>query len=928
MADAEMAFYRAIGSSSKSQADRKGSPNKSLKKYTYVRPGRGLDMALAAGKQLGPYHIETAVGAGGMGEVYRAHDTRLGRTVAIKVLPEGEYAGEEARRRFQREARVISGLSHPHICTIHDIGDEHGLQFIVMEYLEGETLGERLKRGALPAVQVLQYGIEIADALEKAHRARIIHRDLKPGNIMLTKSGIKLLDFGLARIVRGDSAPLMSGLTALPTEDTNITGAGAILGTLQYMAPEQLEGRESDARTDIFAFGAVLYEMVTGQRAFRGQSQASLIAAILSSEPATIIQLSPMSPPALDRVVRICLRKEPDERWQTAHDVRLQLEWIRDAGSQAGVPPVKVRHRVTRERAAWTVAALAVLLAALLAIFYVRQSPSPSREIRFTIDSDPDRTLTLLTAIALSPDGQQLAYGALDSTGKPALWLRRLDMFNVVRLEGSEGIAADGVSFLAWSQDSRSILAQTGGKLLRFSSAGGATETLCPLSGYPSSINRSGVILISKANSIARMSVGECTPIPVAQEAAAKYDYGLSWPQFLPDGKHFLVTAKRGNKRHDILLGALDSAQAELLIQDGSHPKFLESGFVLFSRHGYLMAQAFDPRHFRVTGEPFLAIKNKMQFADLGGWADFDVAPNGVIAWKEQYEPPTAVRWFSRSGQVQDVVTESGLVELPRLSSDNRILLVSRQNPRTHTSDAWSLDLQHGGWRRQTFRDAPGGTDCTWSADGQRFIYSSLTGRDAEMYLKFIGDTSEGTLLQTGVSGSKTIADWSRDGKSIVWLLNSSDGTVKDGIYGQSLAPPGKPFLLAENKVEDDLPRFSPDGHWIAFVDDSAGKREVHVRRFTNEATASVQVSSAGGNKPRWSRDGRQIFYRNDEWKLMAVPVSGSDELRFGKPQMVLQLPPNAEYEVSSDNRFLVSAPTGRLISPIMVVVNWRAKPE
>jgi len=885
-------------------------------------------MALGTGKRLGPYEIEVAIGAGGMGEVYRARDIRLGRTVAIKVLPEGEYAGEEARRRFQREARVVSGLSHPHICTIHDIGDEQGLQFIVMEYLEGDTLAERLERGALPTAQVLQYGIEIADALEKAHRARIIHRDLKPGNIMLTKSGIKLLDFGLARITRSDASPLMSALTARPTEDTNITGIGAILGTLQYMAPEQLEGRESDARTDIFAFGAVLYEMATGQRAFRGKSQASLIAAILSSEPVPMQQVSPMLPPALDRVVRTCLHKDPEDRWQTAHDVRLQLEWIRDAGSQAGVPRVKAQRRMTRERAAWTVAALAVVLTGVLAISHFGQSPSPSREVRFTVDSEADRTLTLLTPIALSPDGRQLAYGALDGSGKPALWLRRLDSFDVVRVEGSEGFAVDEVSFLAWTPDSRSILAQLGGKLLRFSSTGGATETLCPLAGYPASINRSGVILITKANSISRISAGDCTPIPVALDAATKYDYGVSWPQFLPDGKHFLVSAKRSNKRHDILLGVLDSAQAGVLIQDGSNPKFLESGFILFSRHGYLMAQAFDSRSLRVSGEPFLVIKNKMQFGDLGGWADFDVSPSGVIAWKEQYDPPTTLRWYSPNGLVQDVVTEPGLFDMPRLSPDNRTLLVSRQNPRTHTSDAWSLDLQHGGLRRQTSRDAPGGTLSTWSSDGRRFIYSSFTGRDFEMYLKSIGDSGDGTLLQTGVTGSKTIADWSWDGKSIVWLLESSDHSLKDGIYGQSLVPPGRPFLLAENRAdysqEDNLPRFSPDGRWIAFADSSNGKGEIHVRRFTDQAAASVQISSAGGKKPRWSRDGRKIFYRTDDWKLMAVPVSGSDELRFGKPQTVLQLPRDAEYEVGSDNRFLVSAPTGRLISPIMVIVNWR----
>jgi len=325
-------------------------------------------MALAAGTKLGPYEILAPLGAGGMGEVYRARDTRLERTVAIKTLSHGSASDPDLLRRFEREARLISALSHPHICTLFDVGHEGEINYLVMEYLEGETLAKRLERGPLPVSDVLQRGIEIADALEKAHRAGIIHRDLKPGNIILTKGGVKLLDFGLAKFAHSTPAPLVTALTAMPTQDHNITGAGTIVGTLQYMAPEQLEGKNSDAQTDIFAFGAVLYEMATGKRAFPAKSQASLIAAILSSEPIPITQLQPLTPPALDRVVRICLAKEPEDRWQNAHDLRLQLEWIRDAGSQAGVAPALAKHRINRERVAWTAAAFLVLIASLLSI--------------------------------------------------------------------------------------------------------------------------------------------------------------------------------------------------------------------------------------------------------------------------------------------------------------------------------------------------------------------------------------------------------------------------------------------------------------------------------------------------------------------------------------------------------------------------------
>ena len=392
--------------------------------------------ALPPGTVLSHFRILEKLGQGGMGEVYQARDTRLGRTVAIKILPEGHLAGEDARRRFQREARVLSGLSHPHICTIYDVGDEHGMQYIVMEYLEGETLAARLQRGRLPAAQTLQYAIEIADALEKAHRAGIVHRALKPANIMITKSGIKLLDFGLARMTRSESAPLISTLSRRTTEDDNITGAGTIVGTLQYMAPEQLEGRATDARTDIFAFGAVLYEMVTGQRAFQGSSQASLIAAILSSQPTPLLQLSPVSPPALDRLLHTCLEKDPEERCQSAHDVRLQLQWIRDAGSQAGVPASTAQPRITRKRAAWASAMLlAFMLAAALAMRYVQTATPVAPTLMFAVDTPPGYNLTVEAAI--SPDGSKLVFAATDDKGKRSLWLRPLDSLTSRRLEGS-----------------------------------------------------------------------------------------------------------------------------------------------------------------------------------------------------------------------------------------------------------------------------------------------------------------------------------------------------------------------------------------------------------------------------------------------------------------------------------------------------------
>ncbi|HLN58999.1 MAG TPA: protein kinase, partial [Thermoanaerobaculia bacterium] len=452
-------------------------------------------MALSAGTRLGPYEILASVGAGGMGEVYRARDTRLERTVAVKILPAHLSRSEEVRQRFEREAKTISSLSHPHICALYDVGNQDGTEYLVMEFLEGETLTDRLSRGALPLEQVLRCGIEIAEALDKAHRQGIVHRDLKPGNIMLTKSGVKLVDFGLAKIAtfgrpldaagREQAAasehPMAENLlTALPTMmgNMNLTQEGTILGTFQYMAPEQLEGKEADARSDIFAFGTVLYEMATGQKAFAGKSQASLIASILSAEPPAISTLSPMTPPAFDRVVRTCLAKDPDDRWQTAHDVMLQLKWIAEGGSQAGVPAPLVARRKSRERLAWGVAALLALSTVSLAALYLARPRVVARAVRSSILPPEKTTYHFISDAAgppaVSPDGLQIAFTARDSSAKAALWVRSLDSLAARELPGT-----NGAMYPFWSPDGRHIGFFADGKLKKIEAAGGPTLVLC-----------------------------------------------------------------------------------------------------------------------------------------------------------------------------------------------------------------------------------------------------------------------------------------------------------------------------------------------------------------------------------------------------------------------------------------------------------------
>jgi eukaryotic-like serine/threonine-protein kinase len=885
---------------------------------------------LLIGKTIAHFRVLEKLGAGGMGEVYRARDVRLDRIVAIKVLPRGELANEEAQRRFQREARLISKLSHPHICTIYDVGSEGGLQFIVMEYLEGETLASRLARGPLPFAQILQHGIEIADALEKAHRAGIIHRDLKPGNIMLTKAGAKLLDFGLARIARPEPAATMSAIAGQPTVESAVTGIGSIVGTLQYMAPEQLEGRETDARTDIFAFGSVLYEMATGQRAFQGKSQANVIAAILSSEPTPLLQLSPLSPPALDRLVRTCLAKDPDQRLQNVHDIRVQLEWIRDAGSQAGVAPVTAKRRITRKRVAWSSAAvLLVASAATLGKFYLQPHSKPQSRVMVAIDPPQGYKMGDLEGdnpIALSPDGAQVAYAAHDSKGTISLWVRSLDSLSSRRLEGSESSA--GQYSFVWSPDSKGVFANVKGKLVKLSAVGGANVTLCDsFDGAPSSVNDEGTVLSWTAppTTVFSVSAADCTPRPHSPSENSDTLTGYAYPHFLPDGNHFLFAAIAKNKHHDLLVGVLDSPKSQLLVRDGSFPKYIYDGHVLFSRDGYLMAVKFDARSLRINGEPFLAYPNQLGFFAAFGWAAFDASRNGTISAVEQNIPPSLLRWYSRSGQVLQTLGEPEFRGSTRLSTNQTRVAFTTEDMRTHASEIWTLDLAHGTRKRETFRELVGGVWIAISPTDERLLCSVLVHGRLEMFLKEAGTTGDWKLIQTGLQGSKYIGDFSPDGNSIVYVLEPQNQREL-GIYGQSLAG-SKPFLVVRATGIVEPPRLSYDGKWVAYESTDSGTSEVYVRSFSPGAATSIQVSSGGGHDPRWSRDGKELFYRTADGHIAAVPVINLKQSRFGKPKILFQIGEGAGYDTIDGQRFLVDEPSGKTPSPLFVITNWKPKP-
>ena len=556
-------------------------------------------MPLGPGAQLGPYEVLAPLGAGGMGEVYRARDTRLDRTVAVKVLPGHLAANPDLRQRFEREARAVSSLNHPHICALFDVGQQDGTDYLVMEYLEGETLADRLGRGPLPTDQVLRNGIEIADALDRAHRQGIVHRDLKPGNVMLTKSGTKLLDFGLAKLQTALPAPAASVLSAMATAHRPLTEAGTVLGTFQYMAPEQLEGKEADARTDLFALGTILYEMATGRKAFSGKSQASLIAAILSADPPPLSSFQPLAPPALERLVKVCLAKDPDDRLQTAHDVMQELKWIVEAGSAAGVPaPVAARRR-SRERLAWILAGLLPLLASGLTHFVTSRQRPPVQATRFQVPA-PEGASSVNYQL-LSPDGRHLAFIATVE-GVTSVWVRPLDSLEAHPLRGTEGVAYDYI----WSPDSAAVAFVLKNRLNRLALSGGPSLTICEMGDLESGDwGRDGTILLSsfQGGAIYRVSASGGTPTAVTtveKDAAESHRY----PAFLPDGRHFLYLAQRSPREKSALyVASLDSPEKRLLVPAESQADYSPSGHLLFVREGTLMAQPFDARDLRVHGE-------------------------------------------------------------------------------------------------------------------------------------------------------------------------------------------------------------------------------------------------------------------------------------------------------------------------------------
>ncbi|HEX9149573.1 MAG TPA: protein kinase, partial [Thermoanaerobaculia bacterium] len=627
-------------------------------------------MTLSAGSRLGPYEIVSAVGAGGMGEVYKARDTRLDRTVAVKVLPASLSENSAFRQRFEREARAISKLSHPHICTIHDVGNEAGVEYLVMEFLEGETLAERIAKGPLPLDQVLRYGIEISDALEKAHRQGVVHRDLKPANAILTKSGIKLVDFGLAKLDVPAIGSVVSSLSVVPTQaDMGLTAQGTILGTFHYMAPEQLEGGEADGRTDIFSLGLLLYEMTTGKKAFTGKSPASLMAAILHMEPEPLSSFQPMTPPALDRIVRTCLAKDPDDRFQTAHDVRLQLQWIVEGGSGVGLPAIVASRRKSREKLAWALVPVAALAAVAATVLVIRLLSEPPRIVRSSL-LPPEKSSFAFEfgPMALSPDGSRVAFVAT-SSGINRLWVRPLSGASAQPLAGTEG-----ASNPFWSPDSRFLGFFANRKLNKIEASGGPPQSLAdaPL-GRGGSWNREGVILFvpNSRSVVHRVSASGGPVSTVTRLDAGASEVSHRWPVFLPDGRQFLYLVQRGggaDEQNAIYAASLDGSERKHLFDANSNVVYAPPGYLLFHRERTLLARPFDPRSLRFTEEAFPVAEDVLYFATFAQ-AAFAASDQGLLAYQTGVSGgETQLTWLDRAGKPTGTVGAPGRLTTPRMS--------------------------------------------------------------------------------------------------------------------------------------------------------------------------------------------------------------------------------------------------------------------
>ena len=881
-------------------------------------------MSLVSGTKLGPYEVLSPLGAGGMGEVYRARDTRLQRDVAIKILPQHLSTAGKFRERFEREARAISSLKHPNICTLYDVGHQDGIDFLVLEYLEGESLAERLARGPLPIEQVLAYGIQMAEALERAHKQGVVHRDLKPGNVMVTKDGLKLLDFGLAKPMAGATLAA-SALGAMTTSQDQrpLTAEGTIVGTFQYMAPEQIEGKDADPRSDLFAFGCVLYEMAAGRRPFEGKTQASLVASILASEPPPISSLQPLTPPAFERVVKTCVAKDPDERWQTAHDVKLQLKWIAEGGSQAGVAAPVAAHRKRREWTAWSTAAAFLLLALVAGGAYWRVVSSPQPVVRTAILPPEKAAFSLMGfngAPAISPDGTKIAFEVMKD-GRRSVWLRSLDSTEAKPLPGTDDSRAP-----FWSPDGRYLGFFAGGKLKKIAVEGGPPEVICDVEdARGGSWGIRNIIVFSAGRFSPIFSVPASGGKPV-QVTEMREEHSHRWPHFLPDGEHFLyVTSPTGSATNEsnVRMGSLSDKSSKLVLATAFNAEYSQ-GELFFVREGTLNAQPFDAKRGELKGEP-APIAPDLQVDSLFSRALFSVSNSGMLVYQ-----PGAVSnkaeliWYDRHGKQSGTAGAPGIYLEVAVSPDGSKVAVSDFGL-AGKADIWIYEPG----RDMHTRFTTSGTDNRgplWAPDGKAIVFASSVQSPARSLFRQSATSQSPAELLYLASADTIATDWSRDGRFVAFNMADSRS---NGIWILPLEGEHKPSLFMPSTFNQRSARFSPDGRWIAFFSDESGINQVYIAPFPGGGR-KWQVSNTGGSQPVWSRDGKEVYYFAPDNTVMAASVAVTgNELKVGVPSALFRAHPRnfdaGMYDVTRDGRFLVSSSPDESSAPLTLISNWPA---
>jgi Tol biopolymer transport system component len=892
-------------------------------------------MALAVGARLGPYEIRSLIGSGGMGEVYRAHDPKLKRDVALKILPEHTAADPERRARFEREAQSLAALSHPNIVTIHSVEQADGLLFLTMECVEGTPLNDLIAKGGLPLPRILALAIPLADAVTAAHDKGITHRDLKPANVMVTAdSRVKVLDFGLAKLV--EPAPAEALATMMPT--AAVSSEGRIVGTVAYMSPEQAEGKRIDARSDIFSLGVLLYEMATGERPFTGETPVSTITSILRDTPRAITDLNRALPRDLALIVRRCLAKDPEHRTQSAKDLRNQLEDLKrtlDSGelsapaTMAGMPtPIHAGAVARRERVAWSIAAIA-LVAFVAGSLWILSRPVPALPIvRFEVatatSSDP-------TSFALSPDGGQLVFAAA-AGGASTLWVRRLDDTTAHPLAGTEGALHP-----FWKPDGRSIGFFANGKLKVIDVAGGSPRELANASGGRGGAwNSDDVILYTPANALATpdsvlMRIPATGGTPTAVTHLTGGDGSHRWPQFLPDGHRFIFLSAFGPpERNGIFLGSLDGGDPVRLTAADSPALFAPPDTLLIMRQGVLRAVTFDPERGTVTGDGVPVVD--VVGTDIGiGRSAFSVANTGALAYRATGGTERRqLAWVDRTGKrVLLGEPDDTSMASPRLDPTGRRVVVPRFEGGNR--DVWVMDLVRGDRTRLTF-DSAGDASPIWSADGRAVIFQSVRDSPASIFEMSTSGVGAPRLVlrDTGVPLSA-----SHDGRFL--LYQRQDQKTGTDLWVLPLGDEQKPYPLVPRTFDERGGDFSPDGRWIAYESNESGRFEIYVRSFPGDSS-KVPVSIGGGTQPRWRRDSREIYYVAPDARMMAVSITVSADGQTLEASAPLPLfptrlatgagfaPGEQQYAVAPDGRFLVNTVVDEAkASPITVVLNWTA---